>query len=284
MGFLLRHSVKKHKSINIGLHNLPLERDFMENATENVPRAALVLAGGLGTRLRPITNRIPKPLVKVGSKPTIAHIIDEIARNGIKDIYVSVGYKSDRIISYLSRYKTPARIRFIKEEEQLGTGGAVKLALKTMGYRNADIFMTYGDDIFMIDIKKMHALHKTSGSDITLAARAARKRSDIESSAVVRLKGDRVIRFVEKPKLEEAPSRLINIGKYIINSSIYSKLPRKRKFSFEKEFMEERINDMNVNAFVSRGLWYPTDTPERLARAREGIKIKTRASKGQGQP
>ncbi len=231
---------------------------------------ALILAGGLGTRLGEITKEIPKPLVAIGSKPTIAHIIDELVRNGIYDIYISVGYKAEKIIDFLNSYKTPATIHFIKEEEPLGTGGAIKLSLgKIKSSSNAnDIFMTYGDDLFKADIRQMYNLHKASGAELTVTVKPASDKRDIESSAVVRLNENRIVGFVEKPKYEEAPSNLINIGKYIISSKIHAKLPELEKFSFERDFIEKNINNISAYAYTSNCIWYPTDTPERLERAR----------------
>ncbi len=244
----------------------------MESAegTAQQPIPALILAGGLGTRLGKITKETPKPLVNVGSKPTIAHIIDELVRNGIYDIYISVGYKAEKIIDFISSYKTPARMHFIREEEPLGTGGAIKLSLGQIKSSTGatDIFMTYGDDLFKADIRKMYSMHKASGAELTIAVKAASDKKDIESSAVVRLSENRVVGFVEKPKYEEAPSNFINIGKYIISSRIHAKLPELEKFSFERDFIEKNINNLSAYAYASDGVWYPTDTPERLERAR----------------
>ncbi len=239
----------------------------MEN--RNLPVAALILAGGMGTRLRPITNTIPKPLVVVGNKPTIAHIIDEIVRNGINTIYVSVGYKSDRIIKYLNKYEGSAKITYIKETSPLGTGGAVKLALKKMGYSKSDIFMVYGDDLFTLNIGEMYKLHKKEHADITITIKMSKKNKDIKNSGVVGLHGNRVIKFVEKPELYDAPSNFINIGKYIMNVNVYKKFPRKRIFSFEKDFVQREIKKMSIYAYVSKGVWYPTDNIERLNTARK---------------
>ena len=235
---------------------------------ENSINTALVLAGGLGTRLRPITNIIPKPLVKVGKKPIIAHIIDELSRNGIHNVYVSVGYKADKIINYLEKYKTPARITFIKEEMPLGTGGAVKLALRKIRGKDQNIFMTYGDDLFRLNIKKMFLFHAQNNADITLAVKKRKRRSVIESSGVVHFVKNRVDYFVEKPKLEEAPSRFINIGKYIIKTEIYKNLPHRRKFSFEKDFLQTHIRDLKIYAYPTYSVWYPADNIKRLETAR----------------
>lgn len=234
----------------------------MENM---LPEAALVLAGGLGTRLRPITNKLPKPMVDINGKPTIAHIIDEIERNGISLIYVSVGYKADIIEKYLKSYNTEATIKFIRERTQLGTGGAIKRAISKMPYEN--ILITYGDDLFNINLKKMHELHTKSSSDITISIRKARDNAELSASGVVKLKGNNVIGFVEKPNPEVAPSKFINVGKYIISKGVAAFLPKERKFSFEKDFLERALGKIKVNAYRMNTKWYPTDTPERLERA-----------------
>ena len=92
----------------------------MEN---EVPKIALILAGGKGVRLRPLTYDIPKPLVPIKGKPTIEHIVNELIRNGIKDIVISIGYKADMIIKYLDNAGLDARISYVVEKESLGTGG-----------------------------------------------------------------------------------------------------------------------------------------------------------------
>ena len=230
--------------------------------------AALILAGGLGTRLGPITNIIPKPLVKVGKKPIIAHIIDELSRNEIHNVYVSVGYKAYKIINYLENYKTPARMVFIREEMPLGTGGAVRLALRKIRGKNPNIFMTNGDDLFRLDIKKMFSFHAQNNADITLAAKEMGRRSVIESSGVVHFVKNRIDYFVEKPKLGEAPSRFINIGKYIIKTRIYRDLPRRSRFSFERDFLQAHTRDLKIYAYPTHSAWYPADNIRRLETAR----------------
>ncbi len=243
------------------------------NGTLNagVPRIALILAGGRGTRLRPITYRMPKPLVRVNGKAAIAHIIDEIMRNGISEIYVSVGYRAGSIISYLNRYKTGAAIRYVREDSSrpLGTGGALRRALATIRRRyRGDIFVTNGDDLFSLDIPGMYAFHKAKRAELTLLVKRASNANELRSSGVVALRGARIVGFVEKPEPKEAPSRLISIGKLIMSTGIYTRLPRARSFSFEKEFLQKGINGTRMYAYASEGPWYPIDNIERLERAR----------------
>jgi NDP-sugar pyrophosphorylase family protein len=232
----------------------------------DLPEAALILAGGLGTRLKPLTDKIPKPLIKICGKPTIAHIIDEIERNGIKKIYISVGYKAGMIEDYLIDYDTSTSIKFICENSILGTGGAMKFALKRIPYK--DIFMTYGDDLFKLNIMRMYTLHKSYNGKITMYVKRAINNNELSSSGVVGLNKNRVIGFVEKPEPAEAPSRFINVGKYIISRDISMYFPKRSKFSFEQDFLQKVIKKIRVYVYRESSVWYPTDTPERLAIAR----------------
>ncbi len=205
-------------------------------------------------------------MVKIGEKPTIAHVIDEIERNGINDIYVSIGYKAEMIEKYLKNYRTNANLTFVKERILLGTGGAVKLAMRRMHYK--DIFMTYGDDLFRLDIRHMYAFHKGCNSVVTMSIKKARNNKELSSSGVVKLKGKKVVGFVEKPKPEDAPSRFINIGKYIISTGIAKYFPKERRFSFERDFLQKATDKINIYAYRAKVSWYPTDTFERLKIAR----------------
>ena len=237
----------------------------------SVPEVALILAGGKGTRLRPITYRMPKPLVRVNGKPVIAHIIDELAGNGVRRIYVSVGYKANMIVSYLKRYKTNATIRYVREDpsKPLGTGGAIRLALGQIRKSyEGDLLMTYGDDLFTLDLAAMYAMHRAKKAELTILVRKAANASEIRNSGVVALVGSRITGFVEKPEPKDAPSKLISIGKLILDTGIHGKLPRKKAFSFERDFLQRHTKDVRMYAFVSEGMWYPIDNPERLDRAK----------------
>ena len=245
--------------------------------TDNdVPRIALILAGGKGVRLRPITYRIPKPLVQINDKPVIDHIIEEARRNGIHEFVISVGYKANLIIKHLKKYsnKNPGiKISYLKENPNtpLGTGGAIKFAFRAIRRRyNGDVLILNGDDLFTLDIAGMYLLHRKEKAMITVNIKEAKRRSDVANSGVVALRGNRITKFVEKPALKEAPSKLINMGKYIVNTEVYKYFPRRKVFFFEKEFLQGVVGKIKVCGYVSDGLWYPTDNPERLMRARTG--------------
>lgn len=235
-----------------------------------VPKIALILAGGRGVRLRPLTYRIPKPLVPINGKPIIERIVDELIRNGIKDIVISIGYKAGMIIKYLDNAGLDARISYVVEKESLGTGGGLKLSLKRIRSRyNGDIFLVYGDAVFKFDIKKMYCFHKEKDALITMALK---RKKEVIGRGVAFLKGTRVTKFIEKPVHDSAPeemSDLTNAGKYILNTKVFNLLPDRKRFSFEQDFLQNSAQDINLQGYLTRAKSFSIDTPEKLEKARK---------------
>ena len=234
------------------------------------PKIALILAGGKGVRLRPLTYKIPKPLVPVSGKPTIEWVIKELIRNGIHDIVLSIGYKADMIIKYLDNAGLDARISYVVEKEALGTGGGLRLSLKKIMSRyNGDVFLVYGDAVFRFDIKKMYSFHKEKGALITMALK---RKKEVAGRGVAFLKGTRVTRFIEKPAEDSRPedmSNLTNAGKYILNTRVFDLLPNKKRFSFEQDFLQNSASDINLQGYMTKARSFSIDTPEKLEKARK---------------
>ncbi|HUB92556.1 MAG TPA: HAD-IIIA family hydrolase [Candidatus Saccharimonadales bacterium] len=240
-----------------------------ENLTKRwaTPKVAVILAGGKGTRMRPLTYKIPKPMALVGGKPIIEHIIRELVANGIQRVFISVGYKAKMIKKHLgdgSGFRT--KIDYVLERKPLGTGGGLKLALKEIKdrYGHTDVFVTNGDDLFSLNIPPIYAQHKRTGATGTLTLKKVR---DVTGSGVVVLKGKKITGFVEKPGNSNTPSHLINLGKYIFNTDLLRILPKKKKFMFEKEFMQNSIRKANLYGYVVNSRWYPINTVKALREA-----------------
>lgn len=234
---------------------------------KRVPGVALIIAGGKGTRLRPITYRIPKPLVKVNRKAILEHLINELNRNGINRIYISIGHKAEQITDYLKRHKPDGvKLSYVYEPEPLGTGGAIKLGLSKIrrSYRG-DVFVTNGDELFRFDIADMYAKHRANRAALTIAVKRV---DDVRNYGVIVVRHGCIEKFVEKPDPQNAPSDMISIGKYIFSGSIYGRLPKAHAFSIERDFFQKSTKSLKMCAYVSDGPWYPTDNLERLAKAR----------------
>lgn len=225
--------------------------------------SAIILAGGLGTRLRPLTDKTPKPLLPVKGKPIIEHAIDNFRRHGITDIILSIGYKSDVIRDYFgdgSRFGV--RISYCVEDEPLGTGGAIKEASKGM----TETFIAInGDNLADFDWTAQLKEHRENKAKITLALYPV---DDVTQFGIARLDDKRIVEFIEKPSVEEAPSNLNNAGGYVIEPEALDILPE-GKSSIELDCFEKLAEKGVVFAFTHHGQWFPTDTLEKYKKADE---------------
>tara|TARA_Y100000310_G_scaffold203585_1_gene203831 strand:- start:384 stop:1058 length:675 start_codon:yes stop_codon:yes gene_type:complete len=211
---------------------------------------ALIVAGGLGERLRPLTNTTPKPMLLVQGKPLIEHIIVQLAKHNVKEIILSIGYLAEQVQHYFGDgSKWGVNITYCIEEEPLGTGGAVKKAAANIQER---FLLVWGDNLADIDYT---ALAKEQGKLVMTLT----PREDVEHFGVAKLEDNKIISFIEKPKREEAPSNLINAGAFVVDPSILSMLPE-GKSSIERDCFE-KLHDST--AFIHKGQWFPTDTIEK---------------------
>lgn len=227
---------------------------------------ALIVAGGEGTRLRPLTYEIPKPMVPVNGRPVLEHIIDELKRNGISKVYISVGYKAPSIIKHFEDYKVEGvNIECISETELLGTGGAIKQALSSMKL-GENVLVLWGDNLFKFNLGDMYDVHAKENALITFGLVEV---PDVTGYGVVEMRGNEIVRFLEKPDPKTVSSRIINGGIFLFRKEIMQKFPEQRKFSIERDFFEKVIGKEKICGYVIGSEWYPTDNMERYQRAIE---------------
>ena len=222
---------------------------------------AIILAGGLGTRLRPLTNDTPKPLLPIKGKPIVEHTIKQLKKHGIKKVILSVGYRADKIQEYFGNGdKLGVEISYAIEKEPLGTGGAVKKAAENI---EKPFILTWGDELKDIDYSDLYKTYLRDAPQVTMVLTP---REDVENFGVVKLEDNRIINFVEKPKREEAPSNLINAGAFIIDPQCLKILPE-GKSSIEHDCFTKLAPLGEISAFVHNGQWFPTDTLEKYSKA-----------------
>ncbi len=222
---------------------------------------AIVLVGGLGTRLRPLTDAMPKPLLPVHGKPIVEHTIRQLAKHGIKNLILSIGYKAEQVQQYFGDgSKWGVAISYYLESEPLGTGGAVKQASRNL---TKPFFLVWGDNLMDVDYSSMRKEFATHPTSILMALT---HREDVENFGVAKLEQNKIITFVEKPKREEAPSTLINAGAFIVNPTCLKMLPE-GKSSIEKDCFEKLAPQGKIAAFIQHGQWFPTDTLEKYHHA-----------------
>ena len=222
---------------------------------------AIILAGGLGTRLRPLTDNIPKPLLPIKNKPTMQWAIENLKKHGITEIVLAISFFADKIQEYFGDgNQLGVNLSYSVEKEPLGTGGAVKQAFQLAG---DEFVLIWGDNLMDINIKQMIEKHRQYNGLVTMALTP---REDVENFGVATLEGDKIIGFVEKPKREDAPSNLINGGAFVINKKALDILPE--GFSMiEKQCFELLAKQGMVYGFTHAGRSFPTDTMEKYREA-----------------
>ncbi len=222
---------------------------------------AIILAGGLGTRLRPLTDNTPKPLLPVKGKPIIEHAILNFKKHGIEDIILSIGYKADIIKEYFGDgSKYGVKISYCIEDQPMGTGGALKMA-------SAGIDETFvainGDNLADFDWTAAIETHKKNNAKVTLQLFPV---EDVTKFGIARLDDGRIIEFIEKPTVEQAPSNLNNAGGYILEPEVLAVLSD-GFCMIERDCFEKLAATGVVYAHHHIGQWFPTDTIEKYSLA-----------------
>lgn len=227
---------------------------------------AIILAGGLGTRLRPLTDKTPKPLLPIKEKPIVEHIVENLKKYGIKNIILSVGYKAETIKEHFKEGShLGVNISYSIETEPLGTGGAIKKA--ALGLTKPFVLL-WGDNLMDIDINTMYKDFLRDAPQVTMALTP---REDVENFGVATLQENKIVDFVEKPKREEAPSNLINAGGFIVEPECLKILPE-GKSSMEKDCFEKIAPLGEISAHIHKGQWFPTDNLEKYQHAYDNFR------------
>jgi NDP-sugar pyrophosphorylase family protein len=227
----------------------------------NKVNTAFILAGGEGTRLRPLTYEIPKPLIPVHGKPLLEHTLELLHSHGIDNVVMSLGYKAEKIQEYFGdgrRYGM--NFTYIIEKEKLGTAGPLKLAKK---YLTSTFIVLWADVLAQIDLDDFIRSHHENDGLITIALTSV---DDVSSFGVVSLKGNKITGFVEKPKKEDAPSNLINAGLAICEPEVIDHLPAGKFAMFEKDIYPQLAEAGKVYGYPFEGQWFDTGTHEAYER------------------
>jgi mannose-1-phosphate guanylyltransferase len=208
---------------------------------------AVLLVGGMGTRLRPLTYRLPKPLVPIMGKPLIMHVIDSLPTE-VDEIIIPMGYKKDVMEDYLVRNQPRRKITLVDEPQPMGTGGAVK---NVEDHLEGEFLVINGDIIASIDVAKFIEYHRQKNGIATISLWPV---EDPTPYGVVQLDEDgRISRFQEKPKKEEAFSNLINAGAYALEEEALSYIG-KGFVSMERDVFPN-ILDEGMYGFKFDGYW-----------------------------
>jgi len=197
---------------------------------------ALILSGGYGTRLRPLTYTRAKSLLPILNKPMIQYLIDSFPKE-IDEVIVAANYKSEQLREYFEKCKLEKKIIINKESKPLGTGGAIKFAERFI----KDSFVVMNSDIICsLDLKSMIEFHRERGAWVTISLWPVK---EVSQFGVVGIQQDqRITKFVEKPLPSEAPSNLINAGVYVLEPEILDLMEEKKFISLEQEIFPKGLS------------------------------------------
>ncbi|MFT8315557.1 MAG: NDP-sugar synthase [Clostridium sp.] len=229
---------------------------------------ALFLAGGKGTRLKPLTNKLPKPMIPIMTKPLLERNIAELKKCNIDEIVLSVCYKPQHIRKYFEEgNRQGVKIHYVKEDVPLGTGGAIKNTEKF--YDNT--FLIFNSDILSdIDFKDMIEYHKSKKADVTIAVTAVRNPT---AYGVIEYDENNYAKsFVEKPSPNQITSNYINAGIYIFEPKVLKEIPNGKVVSVEKEIFPMLLKKGYKIAVYDRlSYWMDVGTPKKYLEAHKDI-------------
>jgi mannose-1-phosphate guanylyltransferase len=219
---------------------------------------AVILVGGEGTRLRPLTSTVPKPVVPLVDRPFIAYMLEWLGRHGVDDVVMSCGFLATAVRNVLgdgSQYGL--RLRFIEEPEPRGTAGALKYAEDLLDER---FLMLNGDVLTDIDLTAQIAQHEATRAIGTLALVPV---EDPTAYGLVRLHDDHAVKeFVEKPSADQIDTRLISAGAYVLERTVLDLIPPDRNVSIEREVWPQLVG-AGLYGFAADAYWLDIGTPER---------------------
>ncbi|MGI8684702.1 MAG: sugar phosphate nucleotidyltransferase [Acidimicrobiales bacterium] len=226
---------------------------------------AVVLVGGEGTRLRPLTLTIAKQMLPVAEVTMIERVVAHLASHGFDDVTLSMGYKPDAFLAAFPEDRCAgARLTYAVEPEPLDTAGAIRFAALHAGV-DETFLVVNGDVLSDLDVGALVRMHAASGALATLALTPV---DDPSAFGVVPTdRAGRVEAFLEKPRAGTAPTNLINAGFYVLDPEVVARIPGGRRVNIERETFPELAAEGSVYALASDAYWTDTGTPELYLRA-----------------
>lgn len=227
-------------------------------------REAIVLAGGLGTRLRSEVADRPKVLAEVNGKPFLHYVLKYLNSQGLQDVVLSVGYMGEMVEEVFGDSFEELNLMYCYEEEPMGTGGGIQLALEWCD--GECVTVVNGDTIFPVNIQEMFEHHESRASSFTVALK--RLQNFDRYGTVVTDEDTRIIAFEEKKALEEG---LINGGVYMIDREMFMALGMTPPYSLEQDYFEPKVSEERIFGFESDAYFLDIGIPEDYKRAQDEL-------------
>jgi len=227
---------------------------------------AVILVGGQGTRLRPLTDTTRKDMLPIVDRPLLAYTFEHLARHGVERAIVSCGYLPDQIQSAFGGSHDGLALEYAVEDDPLGTGGAIGFAGRGL---DGSFFALNGDSLREADLGEMVAFHRSTGAKATILLTPV---ADPSRYGLVRTAADgRVETFLEKPRPEEIDTDLINAGLYVLEPEVLDLVTPGRAVSIEREVFPRLAAEGSVYGIALPGYWLDVGTPESYLQAHRDV-------------
>ena len=223
---------------------------------------AVILAGGKGTRLRPVTADLPKPLVPVANRPLLVHQLRHLAAAGVRDVTLALGYEAKRFESIADDAEALGlRLRLLTEPAPLGTGGALRWCADAGAFDERPLLWMNGDVVAAPRVDDLVSCHEAQDSLCTFWLTSVR---DVTQFGVLELADDgHVERFLEKPQPDETDSHLVNAGILVLDPALLQRVPPDTAFSFEQGLLPKLVADgERIYGMFDGGYWLDTGRPQ----------------------
>ena len=228
---------------------------------------AIILAGGMGTRLKTIISDLPKPMAPIMNVPFLTYQLNYLKHFGIKKVIFSVGYLSEKIIAHYNQSFENINIEYSIEKNPLGTGGGIRMAMSNL---NEDLVLILnGDSFFDLNLEQFYNLHLEQKAEFSLALRYvnnSERYGNIEFNS-----SHQITSFIEKNQLNQ--SGYINAGVYILSKKLYLQNTKPDiNFSIEKDFFEKQLNQLIIKGFEFKDYFIDIGIPEDYLKAQDDFK------------
>ena len=228
---------------------------------------AIILAGGMGTRLKTIISDLPKPMAPIMNVPFLTYQLNYLKYFGIKKVIFSVGYLSEKIIAHYNQSFENISIEYSIEKNPLGTGGGIRMAMSNL---NEDLVLILnGDSFFDLNLEQFYNLHLEQKAEFSLALRYvnnSERYGNIEFNS-----SHQITSFIEKNQLNQ--SGYINAGVYILSKKLYLQNTKPNiNFSIEKDFFEKQLNQLIIKGFEFKDYFIDIGIPEDYLKAQDDFK------------
>lgn len=226
---------------------------------------AIVLAGGLGTRLRERVPDLPKPMAPVAGRPFLEYVLDRLIAGGVNEVILSVGYQAEIIMNHFGKIYQNVAISYAIEDKPLGTGGAVVHALTGKG--DEPVLVLNGDTLLNVDYSELMHWYMQAPTQVAMVLR---KLQNVSRYGSVKVSGKRVVDFLEKGKCGPG---LINAGVYIIQPGVFEDFGLTGVFSIEVDFLQKYCETLSPGAFLTDSYFIDIGVPDDYERAQRELPV-----------